>query len=159
MLARQKRDYLGADLSKGRLVDVIGRGEPACMLAHWTGIHHSGTEAGFRALQEVVRRLHSRYDNLVWMKLSELSRYWAAKELTRAEVNGSRIVFEAPFACPAFTVRVAGGKPGRATVWRDGRPAELRRVSGPLQLESGCWAEGGIVCFDLPRGRSEVVFE
>jgi hypothetical protein len=150
--------FISADLSKGRVVDVLSRGEPACMLAHWTGIHHNGTEKGFRALQEVVRRLHSRYNNLVWMKLSELSRYWAAKELTRTQVNGARVVFDAPFACPAFTMRVAGVKPGLVTLWRDGRASELRRVSAPLQLESGTWAEGGTICFDLPRGRSEVVF-
>jgi hypothetical protein len=150
--------FISADLGKGRVVDIIGRGEPVCILAHWTGIHHNGTEAGFRALQEVVRRIHSRYDHLVWMKLGELSRYWAAKELTRVAVNGSRVVFDAPFACPAFTVRVAGVKPGPGAVWRDGRASELRRVSAPLQLESGTWADGGIVCFDLPKGRSEVVF-
>ncbi len=29
--------YLAADLSQGRMVDVIQRGEPAIMASHWTG--------------------------------------------------------------------------------------------------------------------------
>jgi hypothetical protein len=32
-----------------------------------------------------VRRLAARYNNLLWMKLSEVARYWAARELTRSE--------------------------------------------------------------------------
>lgn len=150
--------FISADLTKGRVVDIIGRGEPACLLAHWTGIHHNGTEAGFRTFQEVVRRIHARYDNLVWMKLSEISRYWAAKDLTRASMDGSRVVFDTPFACPGFTVRVAGAKPGPVTVWRDGKVTALREVKGPLQLESGSWTAGGVVCFDLPKGRSALAF-
>ena len=63
------------------MVDVIERGEPALMLAHWTGIYWNGQELGFKIFQEVVRRLHARFDHLLWMKLSEVARYWAAKEL------------------------------------------------------------------------------
>lgn len=142
--------FITPDLSKGRMVDVIGRGEPACMVCHWTGIHHNGTEAGFLAFQEVVKRLHARYDNLLWMKLSEIARYWAAKELTKAAVEGSRVRFDAPFSCPAFTVRLSGPvRPGRG----------LREVAGRLRLESGTWTRdgnGAVLCFDLPRGRSEI---
>ena len=42
----------------------------------------------------------------IWMKLNELARYWAARELTRIERDGPRVNFRAPFACPGFTVRV-----------------------------------------------------
>jgi hypothetical protein len=139
--------FISADLSKGRMVDIIERGEPACMLAHWTGIHHNGTERGFRAFQEVVHRLHARYDNLLWMKVSEISRYWAARELTAMDVRGKRAMFHAPFACPAFTVRLNGALPA----------APLREVQGLLKLESGTWTRDGkssVVCFDLPNGAS-----
>jgi hypothetical protein len=53
--------FISADLSKGRMVDVIGRGEPALMLCHWTGIYHSGRELGYTAVRETVKRLHARY--------------------------------------------------------------------------------------------------
>lgn len=151
--------FITPDLSKGRMVDVIGRGEPACMVCHWTGIHHNGTEAGFKAFQEVVRRLHARYDNLIWMKNSEIARYWAARELTRLSVDGARVTLDAPFACPAFTVRIAA-PPKPLTLWRDGREQRLREVNGQLRLESGTWTrdrEGVIACFDLGRGRSTLL--
>jgi hypothetical protein len=38
-----------------------------------------------------------------------------------------------------------------------GQPAELRRVTAPLQLQSGTWHSDGsdiMVCFDLPKGKS-----
>src|SRR5262245_23165803 len=85
--------FITEDLQSGRMVDVIARGEPALMLAHWTGIYWNGQELGFKIFQEVVRRLHARYDNLHWMKLGEVARYWAAKELTRIERAGNRVDF------------------------------------------------------------------
>jgi hypothetical protein len=137
--------FITRDLSSGRLVEVIARGEPACLLAHWTGIYYDGRELGFRAFQEVVRRLHARYDNLVWMKLSEIARYWAARKLTRISAGLTELAFDAPFACPAFTIRLKG------------RPIALREVSRASALAAGTWTRDGersIVCFDLPKGRS-----
>ena len=40
------------------------------------------------------------------MKLSEIARYAAARTLTRIEAPAGRVEFRAPFACPAFTVRL-----------------------------------------------------
>jgi hypothetical protein len=149
--------FITPDLSKGRMVDVIGRGEPACMVCHWTGIHHNGTEAGFKAFQEVVKRLHARYDNLVWLKLSDISRYWAARELTRITTEGARVQFDAPFACAGFTARVGRVKAGPVSMWRDGREQRLREVNGRLRLENGTWTRDGdgyVACFDLGYGRT-----
>jgi hypothetical protein len=151
--------FITPDLKSGRVVDIIGRGEPACMLAHWTGIHHNGTERGFRAFQEVIRRLHARYDNLIWMKLADISRYWAARELTSFERRGARLEFDAPFACPVFTVRAEGTPP--IVLWRDGRPQPLEEVSGMLRLRAGSWTRDGnriVACFDLPKGSSALAF-
>lgn len=144
------------DLQAGRLVEVIARGEPAIIVCHWPGIYYNGEEVGFRIFQEVVRRLHARYDNLVWMKLSEIARYWAARELTGIERRGDAVTFTAPFACPAFTVQVPcppAGAPRLA-----GR-APLTQVVGLLDLQPGTWCwqgESAAVCFDLPKGTSEV---
>ncbi len=149
--------FITADGSKGRLVEVISRGEPACFLAHWTGIHHNGTKAGFQAFQEVVRRLNAKYDHLVWMKLSEIARYWAARELTRIDVSGASAAFTAPYACPAFTVRLTGEGSGPVSLQQDGSRKPLREVRGALALESGTWTRDGvglIACFDLPKGSS-----
>ena len=141
--------FITADLASGRMVDVIQRGEPALMLAHWTGIYWNGQELGFRIFQEVVRRLNARFDNLVWMKVSEVARYWAAKELTRIERTATGVSVSAPFACPAFTVRVE----------TPGSPSTLKEVSRPLDLVSGTWVRSGrdvIVCVDLSKGATTI---
>ena len=149
--------FIAPDLSSGRLVDVIERGEPACFLAHWTGLHHNGSEQGFRAFQEVFRRITARYDNLEWMKLSEIARYWAAKELTGVEARSSGVAFDAPFACPKFTVRLsATGKPPLA-VEHAGKRVPLRETGSLRTLDSGTWTREGealVACFDLPKGEA-----
>ena len=140
------------------MVDVIERGEPALALAHWTGIYWNGQELGFKVWQEVVRRLHARFDNLVWMKLSEVARYWAARELTRIERAGRRVNFRAPYACPAFTVQCAA--PPNAipkVIGPDGAPTLVKPVTRLLDLKSGGWFRDGqtvTVCFDLAKGTS-----
>jgi hypothetical protein len=143
--------FITPDLSRGRMVDIIERGEPAAMLAHWTGIYHNGRELGFEAMQEVVRRIHSRYKTVRWMKLADLARYWAARELTALEPTPTGLRLRAPFACPDFTIR-----------WRTAsQPAALREVRTAEALEPGTWRRAGdsaVVCLALPKGVSEVVF-
>jgi hypothetical protein len=153
--------FITADLQTGRMVDVIQRGEPALALAHWTGMHWNGEELGFKVWQEVVRRLHARFDNLIWMRLDEVSRYWAAKELTRVEQNGAAVSFRAPFACPDFTVRLAAPAGKALKVLAAGITTTLKEVAGPLKLIPGSWCREGAnasVCFALPKGSSKLDF-
>ena len=154
--------FITGDLKSGRMVEVIERGDVAVMMSHWTGIYWDGQELGFKVLQEVVQRLHARFDNLVWMKLSEIARYSAARALTRIDSAGGRVEFRAPFACPAFTFTVRRGKEGAVPRFRtagfDQPP--FKRVQRPLELSAGTWCDtrdGRVICLDLPRGRSEVV--
>ena len=154
--------FITEDLQSGRMVQVIARGEPALMLGHWTGIYWNGQELGFKIMQEVVRRLHARFDNLVWMKLSEVARYWAAKELTRIERKENRIVFHAPFACAEFTVRFEALGSGVAEFRASGDPVPLKEVAKPLLLQPGTWCrerEAFTVCFALPRGPSPLILK
>jgi hypothetical protein len=149
--------HITEDLKGGRLPEVIARGEPAILVCHWPGVYFNGTELGFNIFKEVVRRLHARYDNLLWMKQGEIARYWAAKELTRIDKRGREVTFNAPFATTRFTVRVAGADSTSPKLTAAGTPVELRRVAAPLQLQSGTWHPDGrdlIVCFDLPKGKS-----
>ena len=153
--------FITEDLQKGRMVDVIQRGEPAIMVCHWTGIYWNGQELGFKIFQEVVRRLHARFDNLIWMKLSEVARYWAARELTRLERNGDRVIFRAPFACGDFTVRVEAQDNSVPQLKTASNPVPLTEVTDPLKLAPGKWCREGkglTVCFALPKGTSELQF-
>jgi hypothetical protein len=152
--------FITEDLQSGRMVEVIQRGEPALALAHWTGIWWNGQELGFNVWQEVVRRLHARFDHLLWMKLSEVARYWAAKELTRIERAADRISLRAPFACPAFTLRLTSASPAAPRLDLGPQPAPpLRQVNRLLDLQPATWHREGTattVCFDLPKGTSTV---
>jgi hypothetical protein len=127
------------------------------MVCHWTGIYWNGQELGFKVFQEVVRRLHNRFDNLIWMKLSEVARYWAAKELTRIERAGNTTRFHAPFASPDFTVRLTAPGPNAPRLHRNQNPIPLQEVNSPLRLIPGTWCREGqelTVCFPLPKGSS-----
>jgi hypothetical protein len=151
--------FITEDLQGGRLPEVIGRGEPAILVCHWPGIYYNGEEAGFNIFKEVVRRLHARFDHLVWMTLSEIARYWAARELTRIERRQDRVTFHAPFACPGFTLSVTSRPDAVPQLVVEDRPIALKEVAGPLQLENGAWVrrrQGITACFDLPRGASRL---
>ena len=148
-----------ADLSQGRMVEVIQRGEPAIMVCHWPGIYFNGEQLGFKILQEAVRRLHARFDNLLWMKLSEIARYWAAKELTRLERHGNFVSLRAPFASPRFTLSISAPARGVPYLTAGGNTQALAEVANPLALKPGTWTRRGpeiLLCFDLPKGLSRI---
>jgi len=145
------------DLKSGRLPQVIEKGEPAIIVCHWPGIYFNGEEVGFNIFKEVVHRVHARYDNLVWMKLSEIARYWAAKELTQIDKQGSRVTFTAPYAAKRFTVQVKTAGPAVPRLTSNNLPVELKRVNKPLEIDSGAWCADDrnvTVCFDLPKGKT-----
>jgi hypothetical protein len=159
--------FITPDLQKGRLVDVIGRGEPACLVCHWTGIYFNGQEVGFKIFQEVVGRLRQRYGRgIAWMKLSEIAHYWAAKELTRIErdADGRTLTLSAPYACPNFTLRVAASRGGNAPPAfsaEGGPPAPLKEAPSPPGLEAGTFRrdagdDAATVCVALPKGKSRL---
>jgi hypothetical protein len=141
----------------GRLPEVIKRGEPAIIVCHWPGIYFNGQEYGFGVFKEVVRRLEQHYPTLLWMKLSDIARYWAAKELTKITPRQNGVQFEAPFGCPGFTIKLP---------WRDAREVHLqsgtstRLLRQYKALEPGTWRKVGDnveVCFDLVKGSSALL--
>lgn len=149
--------FITENLKGGRLPKVIDKGEPAVLVCHWPGIYFNGEEVGFKIFKEVFRRIHAKYDNLLWMKLSEIARYWAAKELTQISRQGQRIEFNAPFATTRFTVRVKTSSPNIPKLIANGRPIKLERVATLLLLQSQTWhtaKKDVTVCFDLPKGKS-----
>lgn len=152
--------FITEDLKRGRLPEVIVRGEPAIMVGHWPGFYFNGQEVGFNILKEIVKRLNAGFDNLVWMKLGEIARYWAARELTAIDRRDGAVIFRAPFACPGFTVRAPFAPEAQPEVQANGRKTALRRVEKVSQLEPGtALRQGGdvVACFDLPKGESKLV--
>jgi hypothetical protein len=159
--------FITADLKHGRLPDVIRRGEPAIMVCHWPGIYYNGEEIGFKIFQEIVRRLHDGFDSLIWLKLSEIARYWAARELTRIErPSPNQLALYAPFPCPQFTLRikfdelVRTSPVNRIDLRAEGKATRLADVTDRRRLKSATvHRDGGalVVCFDLPRGSSQLL--
>jgi hypothetical protein len=150
--------YCNADATKGRMVDLIKRGQPAIMLCHWPGIYSNGQKEGLHSFQRVVTALDGRFrDQTVWMKLSEIARYWAAKEVTKIEQSGGDVKLNAPFAAPGFTLRLAGKPLASPTLISDGAQVALKEVTKAVDLKAGTWLAVGTsttVCFNLPRGMS-----
>ena len=152
--------YANHDATSGRMVELIKRGEPAVMLCHWPGMYTQGTKQGFAAFKKVVKALAARYGNqTIWMKVSEIGRYWTAKELTRIEHGNRKISFQAPFGTPRFTVRVPVPATAAPKLTIQQRPIPLEPVSQARLLKTGNWLadpQGMVVCFDLPRGSSQL---
>lgn len=148
------------DLQGGRLPQVIDRGEPAIWVCHWPGIYYNGDEIGFDIFKEAVKRVHARNDNLIWMKLSEISRYWAAKELTSITGEGDAITLKAPFATPDFTIQIPKLKPASKPTLQAGSTIQgFTAVKNPLKLKAGTFChveENTLFCFDLPKGSSRL---
>ncbi len=152
--------YANEDATEGRMVELVERAQPAVMLCHWPGMYSHGTREGYRDFQQVVLALEGRFrDETVWMKVSEIARYWAAKGLTQIEAAGRGVALRAPFAAPAFTVRVKSVGAGQPAVLRNGRRTPLVEVKRSAALEAGTWLRddgGTVVCFDLPKGLSQI---
>lgn len=161
--------FITADLKRGRLPEVISRGEPAVLVCHWPGLYFNGQEVGFKIFQQVVARLHDAYDHLTWMKLSQIARYWAARDLTRIEQpSPGQLTLHAPFACPAFTLRItlsdeiASRPTTRLRVSRPGLDAPIAPARSMKQLEPGTFYRDGtglVVCFDLARGLTRLLLD
>jgi hypothetical protein len=151
--------FITKDLSSGRMVDVIESGEPAVMVCHWPGVYFNGEKVGFNILKEVKSRLGQKYNNLVWMKLSEISRYWAAKELTTIVPEEKKIKLKAPFASPGFTVKISAATRNPQIKTR-GVVKPLVIAKDMKDLKSDTWFSdktGTIICFDLKKGESEII--
>jgi hypothetical protein len=153
--------FITADGKGGRLPQVVEAGEPAVLVCHWPGIYFNGERIGFNIFKEVVKRLHATYDHLVWMKLSEISRYWAAKELTRIDAADRGLTFQAPYACPAFTVRTPAAEAKEPKLTVAGKAQSLTSVARVLDLKAGTFVRDEktvTACFDLPKGASSLTW-
>ena len=153
--------HVSADFESGRLVDVINKGEPACFLTHWPGMYANGTGIAFRTFIGTVKRLNQGFgDRIRWMKLSEIARYWAAKELTSIRSERDVVTLKAPFAAPGFTLELPLSSTA-PTVSHAGTRSQCTKVSSMQKLRSGTWTEIGttgraVVCIELKKGATVI---
>lgn len=149
--------FITEDLSQGRMVEVIDQGEPAIMVCHWPGIYYNGEKHGFKVFQTVVERLEAKYpEQLIWMKNSDIARYWAARTLTTISAGKGQWDFQAPFGTADFTVKLPGRQKGLRWT-HQGEEKPLRQVEKRRDLRENTFVVEGTstyACFELPRGRS-----
>lgn len=148
-----------SDLQSGRLVEVIDSEEPAIMVCHWPGIYYNGEELGFNILKEANKRLNQKYNNLIWMKLSEIARYWAAKELTTISISGKKIILRAPFASPWFTLKINTRLRNPSINSENTDLIPLKRINNIKDLKTNTFYQDKdhtFICFDLKKGINEI---
>ncbi|GIW98215.1 MAG: hypothetical protein KatS3mg111_1548 [Pirellulaceae bacterium] len=159
----QPQRYASADATSGRLVELIEARRPALMLCHWPGMYCHGTESGFRAFQAVVTALHSRFaDQVLWMKLSEIARYWAARFWSDVLATEAGLRIVAPFSCPLFTVRIDRTVRQVVLITPDGASTTLQRVASLATLDQGQWFTDGKssrICWHLQQGVTELLIQ
>jgi hypothetical protein len=151
--------FITADLERGRMVDVIESGEPAIMVCHWPGIYYNGEKRGFNIFKAVVGRLEQKYGSEIqWMKLSDISRYWAAKEFVSFKEIKNGIVINAPFGTKDFTIKIDKSMKN-VSVKHQANNKKLTRFSGDSGMSSNTFiTKKGqtTLCFDLEPGQSEI---
>lgn len=153
--------YATEDASSGQLVNLIERGQPGFFLCHWPGIYSNGTKAGFHAFQRVVNSIHAKYrDRVHWMKLSEIARYWASKELTTIAQRENEIILDSPFDCEDFTLEVSQNITKPPVVHSsDGSQHQVKIINSRKDLRSETLHRDGeksTLCIHLKKGRTAV---
>ena len=96
------------------------------------------------------------------MKLSEIARYWAAKELTTVTRDANKLTFVAPFASPDFTVLLPITRVTSIRLGHKDSEGPLTIVTERNKLTAGTYLksdEGWLVCFNLPKGQSVLRLE
>jgi len=152
-------NFITKDLSSGRMVEVIERGEPAIMVCHWPGIYYNGDKLGFTIFKEVVNRLRQKYGaGIHWMKLSEIARYWAAKEFVSFEEMQHGIQINAPYGAENFTIK-SEIKFRKPALIHNNKTTSLKETAESDTMGQNTYVTKKgqtLLCFDLPKGKSEL---
>ncbi len=153
--------FITENLDNGRMVEVIERGDPAIMVCHWPGIYYNGEKLGFNIFRTVVKRLEQKYGSAIhWMKLSEISQYWAAKEFVSFEEKKGELVIDAPFGTKDFTISI-NKKYKNISMTHRGERAMLSQISAkePIKRNNYSRDKGNTtLCFDLSPGKTTIIF-
>lgn len=155
----------------GRLVHLARAGSPMAFVSHWQSLFSNGSGTGLVALEEVANRVDGHIGMMSrWTTASELARLATAAAATTIvprpsrETGIQRVVIEAPFSCPSFTVSMAGlsiAPNDVRTVTVRGERLVHQESDGatPTPLPAGCWTvrDGRVyVCWDIGVGETEL---
>ena len=126
--------FITADLQGGRMPAVIAAQRPAIMVGHWPCFYTNG-QIGFKVLKEVKKRLDA-YDpdqtKTIWMKNSEIGRYWMARELSDLSLQGTECRINTKFPTENFTLALHDWAAKRVQV----NGTDLREVKSQRDFRS-----------------------
>ena len=134
------------------------------MLCHWPGMYCNGLKTGFEAFKGVVIALESRFkDQTLWMKVSEIGRYWAAKQVTKiSRVAANTIEIDSPLRCKDFTIAIDGAKPSKSPILEhQGKQSLLQEVASVARLRENSFvseSDRSVVCLNAPKGTSRLIY-
>lgn len=156
--------HITEDGAGGRLVEVIEKEEPAAFLTHWPSLYANGTDTAYASFRKIVQRLNRHYgERIRWMKLSEIARYWAGKELTAVYEADDSLDLIAPYDVPGFTLRIPSPSDDPTFIVKreSGEESRLRRQDSaagtPLAENSfRIIADNAELCFALSFGKSKI---
>ncbi len=100
------------------------------------------------------------------MKVSEIGRYYAVKQLIKIETSSSGVVIQSPFQCPDLTLRISGAQKIQkvlvATSATDkSKSIPLKEVNNKSSIDSHTlWRDGEdiVVCTDVRAGKTQLQF-
>lgn len=154
---------IDAEGRSGRMVELLRAGSPVAFASHWQSLFSNGSAAGLAALDELAGRLHDAFGPTVqWTTCSELARYAATAAAVTVEAaadgtGAASVTLSSPFACPRFTVSMAGAMMQQLVgVQVGGEPLSRREESGrDAALDPGTWSvrdDRLYVCCNIPAG-------
>ncbi|MBX2814796.1 MAG: hypothetical protein KTR24_02320, partial [Saprospiraceae bacterium] len=149
--------YISQDGQTGRLVEAIEAGGPAVFICHWPGIYYNGTQLGFDIFKTVIHRLEEHYENLHWMKLTDIASYWASMEHTEFSWDQKGLQMQVPFATRDFTFTLPRQPSFSPYHYCRGKKRPLTKVSSEKELRSNSYAvtkDKLYCCLDLPKGQN-----
>ena len=155
--------YANQDATRGRMVDLIARGEPAVMLCHWPGMYCNGSKQGYHDFQQVVLALANRFgDQTIWMKLSDIGRYEAARQLVSLTRKSPTLIeVNSPLDCANFTIELPYQLTGQVLLKKDGVRTLLPKVAARKSLAASSYYVGAaksLISFNLRQGTSEISY-
>ncbi|MCX8035901.1 MAG: hypothetical protein N3D11_02370 [Candidatus Sumerlaeia bacterium] len=148
--------FITEDLQGGKLPTVLAKELPCVMTGHWP-CFYANNQIGFGVLKTVKQRL-DRYDpdraKTIWMKNSEIGRYWMARELSDIASEAGRVRIRTQFPTPNFTLSL-GVAARRVQV----NGADLKEVQSRRNFRSGTFLVEGkttYAAFDLAAGETAI---
>lgn len=141
--------WITVDGEKGRLAELLKNKAYIIFHIHWYNSHGRDNKVGFLALKELTSRIRNVWaDKVLWMKCSEVARYFAASKTWRTSVAGDKIILSSPFDCPLFTISFATNKEVKC-IKVDGKKLK-KKEKPPLEKYSWTLLEDRVyACFKL----------